>query len=106
MDGTRPIRVPVRPLNEEIRRLDPTFLVLDIEGGERELFRFIDFHHIRKIALELHTGLIGQEEAAGIKRRLRDAGFSWEVGTLAGGLEHLCAWRALPSGVASRGSRR
>jgi FkbM family methyltransferase len=102
INGMRAIRVPVRPLNEEIRRIDPTFLVLDIEGGERELFRFIDFHHIEKIALELHTALIGDEETAAIKRRLRDAGFSWEEGSAGGGMEHLCAWRASPQ----RGPRR
>jgi FkbM family methyltransferase len=102
-DGTRSIRVPVRPLNEEIRRIDPTFLVLDIEGGESELFRFIDFHQIQKIALELHTGLIGHEAAAMIKRRLRDAGFSWEEGSVGGGMEHLCAWRAPSRSLASRG---
>jgi FkbM family methyltransferase len=94
-DRWRCIQVPVRPLNEEIRRIDPTFLVLDIEGGERELFRFIDFHHIRKIGLELHVGLIGAEEAEAAKRRIRDAGFTIEERHFAGSeMVQLYAWRS------------
>src|SRR5262249_24756040 len=36
------IRVPVVPLNDEMRRIRPTYLILDIEGGELELFEFIE----------------------------------------------------------------
>ncbi len=76
---TRHVRVPTRSLNDEIRRINPTCLVMDIEGSEKDLIRIIDFHNIRKIAMGLHTEWIGRDglEAAPLAR-LRDAGFTWE----------------------------
>jgi FkbM family methyltransferase len=91
--NTHRVRVPSRPLNDEIRRIDPTFLIMDIEGGERELFRFIDFHNIRKVALELHAGLIGHDEAEAIQRRLHDAGFTVEPNANQAPTHQLFAWR-------------
>lgn len=90
---TRHIRIPRRSLNDAIRRIDPTFLIMDIEGGERELFRFIDFHNIRKVALELHTEWIGRDEAEAIRRRLRDAGFAVDEGPIQSPVHQLFARR-------------
>ena len=47
--GGRRIEVPVYLLNERIRDIDPSFLVVDVEGGERDLFDGLDFHNIRKL---------------------------------------------------------
>jgi FkbM family methyltransferase len=80
--NTHHIRIPCRSLNDAIHRIDPTFLVMDIEGGERELFQFIDLHNIRKIALELHTDLLSVDETEIICQRLRDAGFTMDTGLL------------------------
>lgn len=71
----RPIQVPMKLLNEEIERIDPTFLILDIEGGEFDLFRYIDFRNIRKIAIELHTAILGREKAEFVKSVMAKHGF-------------------------------
>lgn len=90
----RHIRVPSRSLNDEIRRIDPTFLIMDIEGEERDLFRFIDFHNIRKVAMELHTESIGRDEAEAIQQRLRNAGFTLEPNPIQTPTHQLFAWRS------------
>jgi hypothetical protein len=67
----------MRSLNEEIRRIRPTFLILDIEGGEYDLLQILDdFLTIKKVAIELHEDVIGPEKIESIKRRLVDAGFA------------------------------
>ena len=70
-------KVPMRSLNDEIRRIGPTFLILDIEGGEYDLLQILDdFRTIRKVSIELHEEVIGPEKIGAIKRRLADAGFA------------------------------
>ncbi len=69
------IKVPVASFNEEIRKINPSFLILDIEGGEYELFKSADFHNVKKIAMELHENLLGEEKTNFIKSRLTSAGF-------------------------------
>lgn len=62
-------KVPMRSLNEEIRRIGPTFLILDIEGGEYDLLQILDdFQTIKKVSIELHEDVIGPEKIAAIKR--------------------------------------
>jgi FkbM family methyltransferase len=69
-------KVPTRSLDDEIRRIRPTFLILDIEGGEYDLIRGIDdFQTIKKVSIELHESVIGPEKIDFIKRHLADAGF-------------------------------
>jgi hypothetical protein len=43
ISSPRPIRVPVRSLNDELRRIRPTFLIVDIEGGEHDLIQHMNF---------------------------------------------------------------
>lgn len=67
--------VPVYDLNEEVFRINPTFLLMDIEGGEYDLIKTIDFHTIRKISAELHTDVLGQDRIDEIKAVMNGAGF-------------------------------
>lgn len=67
--------VPVYDLNEEVHKINPTFLLMDIEGGEYDLIRMIDFHTIRKISAELHTDVLGQDRIDEIKAVMSHAGF-------------------------------
>jgi hypothetical protein len=70
-------RTAVRSLNDEMRRIRPTFLIVDIEGGEYEIFKILeDFGDVRKVAIEVHPHLIGQEKVDFIRQRLIDAGFA------------------------------
>lgn len=71
----KPVTVTAKSFNEEVRRHNPTFLIIDIEGGEVELIKNADFYNVTKIMLELHTKLIGVEKAEFVKSRLRKAGF-------------------------------
>lgn len=74
-ESSRPVTVPRRRLNDAIARIRPTFLILDIEGGEDDLLRFIDFQTIRTLAIELHPDVYGPEGVERIRSRLRSAGF-------------------------------
>ena len=51
---TRAVKVPAKLLNAEIVRIQPTMLIIDIEGGEFELFPEIDLRTVLKIVMELH----------------------------------------------------
>jgi FkbM family methyltransferase len=82
----RVVSVPTRPLNEQIRRINPTVLVMDIEGGESELIPIIDFHTISRVVIELHERMMGREKANAVVARFYKAGFrinrqltSWEI---------------------------
>ncbi|MBU1691266.1 MAG: hypothetical protein KJ958_05270 [Gammaproteobacteria bacterium] len=48
---------------------------MDIEGGEYDLIKAIDFHTIRKISAELHTDVLGQARIDEIKSIMNGAGF-------------------------------
>lgn len=69
------VEVPVYPLNDEIRRISPTFLIMDIEGGEFELLSSINFGTIRKISCELHTDVLGQDKIDHMKEIMFRADF-------------------------------
>jgi len=69
------VQIPMRLLNKEIKRINPSFLIMDIEGGEYSLFQYIDLHNIKKFAVELHTSVLGQEKIDFIKKKLEKAGF-------------------------------
>jgi FkbM family methyltransferase len=88
--GTRSsaVAVPTKKLNDEILRVDPTFLIMDIEGGEYDLFQQIAFNRIRKIAIELHTDILGQDKIDSIKKVMADAGFNI-VETLSNRIENI-----------------
>lgn len=74
-DSSRKIVVKKKKLNNEIYRINPTFLIVDIEGGEKELFNIIDFNNIRKICLETHPGILTDNDISDIFKILFDAGF-------------------------------
>ena len=73
--SVRAITVPVKSFNDELLRIQPTFLVIDIEGGEYELFRHMRFHTVRKIVLEIHLEKLGIEKVRFIRATLYRAGF-------------------------------
>lgn len=62
-------------LNKVISEIKPTYLIMDIEGGEAEIMRIIDFQTIRKIQFELHPDVIGSENVNTIFSRLAESGF-------------------------------
>ncbi|MBH8575045.1 FkbM family methyltransferase [Nostocaceae cyanobacterium CENA369] len=74
-DGLQPINVPVKSFNEEVKKVNPSFLILDIEGGEYEFFHYANLHNIQKIAMELHKRIIGAEKANFVRSKLIASGF-------------------------------
>lgn len=87
----KPVKVPMKSFEQEVKRLNPTFLIVDIEGGEYELFKVANLHNIKKICVELHPENIGREKTEFIKDRLSQAGFrvNEEFSSQGGGLEQL-----------------
>jgi FkbM family methyltransferase len=73
--NARVIRVPVRPFNLELQRLNPTFLIVDIEGAEYDLCRYANFHHVQKISIEVHEHIIGHANLKFVRSQLQNAGF-------------------------------
>jgi hypothetical protein len=73
-DG-RKIKIPVKAFNQEIKRINPTFLIVDVEGGEYELLQYADFYNVKKLLIEVHPHILGWEKINLIKKKLADVGF-------------------------------
>ncbi|MGK7904555.1 MAG: FkbM family methyltransferase [Hormoscilla sp.] len=69
------IKVPVKSFNQEVQKINPTFIIIDIEGGEYGLLKSADFHNVRKLIIELHERVIGKEKIKFVKSKLKAAGF-------------------------------
>ncbi|MGP1675991.1 MAG: FkbM family methyltransferase [Burkholderiales bacterium] len=77
-----PIRVRQIDLNQEIQRIRPSFLILDIEGGEYEFLRHARLDPIRKIVIEVHPHVLGYTRISEMLGWLFAAGFALDVGNL------------------------
>ena len=73
--GHTTFTVEEKNLNEEILRLQPTYLVMDIEGGEYDIFKIIDFQSITKIQFELHPAVLNQQQVDFIFEKLKQEKF-------------------------------
>jgi FkbM family methyltransferase len=78
--GARALRVPQLAVNEELRRVRPTCLVIDIEGGESELLPAIDWAGVRKLVIEVHPHVIGAERVRELIALLAAQGFREDRG--------------------------
>lgn len=76
----KPTTVWTKRFNQEITLVDPTFLILDIEGGEYELTRYMDFHNLRKLIIAVHPEEIGWKEVETVLSTLDRAGFQMDGG--------------------------
>lgn len=57
--GGRTITVKQLDLNGELARIQPTFMIVDIEGGEAEFFAGAELPTVRKICVETHPDVLG-----------------------------------------------
>lgn len=78
----KPIEVKQIDLNQEIRRIQPSFLILDIEGGEYDLLRHADLTPVRKIVIEVHPHVLGYTRVSEMLGWLFTAGFALDLGIL------------------------
>lgn len=75
-DAARQIEVQVADINEEIRKTQVTFMIVDIEGGEWDLLPYIEFGSVRKLLIELHEKIIGKEKVDRVRALLTERGFT------------------------------
>lgn len=67
--------VPVKPLNDEIARIKPTVLIMDVQGSEGKLLSFANLSTVSKLLVEVHPDMLGLSNANGLRRNLRTQGF-------------------------------
>ena len=73
--NARKIIVPAKSFNDEVRRIQPTFLIIDVEGGEYELFRDAELGPVHKVLIELHEWALGRKKTEFVKAKLFEARF-------------------------------
>lgn len=69
-------QVKQKKLNEIIAQLQPTYLVMDIEGDEFDIFKIINFQSITKIQFELHPSVLTNEQINFIFEKLKEKGYT------------------------------
>ena len=74
-----PIKVGQIDLNREIDRIQPSFLIVDIEGGEYDLLRHARLDPVSKIVIELHPHVLGYTRTSEMLGWLFAAGFALDT---------------------------
>lgn len=72
------VLVGTKDINDEIIKNDINFLIIDIEGGEKDLIKKIKFQNtpISKILIEMHPHVIGDYQASQILYNIIKFGFT------------------------------
>jgi FkbM family methyltransferase len=73
------VPVPALGLADLVAEHAPTFLIVDIEGEERDLFDSTELPGIEKICIELHPHIIGNRAAWKVLERLGELGFEMMI---------------------------
>lgn len=81
-EGGKAIRVRQVDLNAELARIRPTFLIVDIEGGEAEFFAGADLRSVRKICVETHADVLGDRALSDMLAGLFAQGFALDFGLM------------------------
>ena len=76
------VDVVQRDFNSVLKQIEPTFLIVDIEGGEFELFQYADLQGVKKLAIELHARIIGPEKTGFVVQRIEEHGLKNDSGIL------------------------
>lgn len=74
-ENTKPITIPVISFNEKVKEINPTFLLIDIEGGEYELFKYADFYNVKKLMIEVHKRILNAQQNEFVNDAIAKAGF-------------------------------
>lgn len=69
------VRLPAAGFQELLDRYRPSYLIMDIEGGEIDLLPGADLSCVRKICLELHPEIVGDAAISDVVAGLMAAGF-------------------------------
>ncbi|HKW94490.1 MAG TPA: FkbM family methyltransferase [Methylomirabilota bacterium] len=73
--GAKPITAPAISFNDKVKEIDPSFLLLDIEGGEYDLVRHADFRNVRKLVIEIHNWILTPAQVQYVQDTLVGQGF-------------------------------
>jgi FkbM family methyltransferase len=77
MPGARTVEVRAESFGETLDRIRPSYLMIDIEGGEVDLLASeVLPPHVRAICLEVHPTVTGAPAASALVGRLIDEGFA------------------------------
>ena len=79
-------RIPQEYLSDLIRDADATAMIVDIEGGERDIFQGGDLGTVRKIYVELHTRYIRPKGIKACFDALSEQGFYYDQRVSHGGV--------------------
>lgn len=69
------VKVEAQNINQFIAENKPTFLIMDIEGSEYEIFKIMRFQSLRKIQFELHPAILNTSQCNEIFKILADNNF-------------------------------
>ena len=70
------IRIRQIDLEAELARVAPSFLIVDVEGGEYELLRDATLAGVAKLCLEVHPDVLGNARVSELFAALIGAGFA------------------------------
>lgn len=73
------IRVPVASLKEEIASIGPSYLIVDIEGAEKDILSRETLRSVERVLIELHPDIIGRSSTDAIRSSLKDWGYSEDM---------------------------
>jgi len=88
LSSSEEILIPTISASAELTRTQPTCLVVDIEGGEYELFRHLSLDGIRMIVVELHPYIIGEKQVSEVRQVIEQQGF--QIGWMCDDRHHIC----------------
>jgi len=79
-NSSREILVDQIDLNSEIDIIQPTFLIVDIEGGEIDFFSIANLSSVKKICVETHPHLVTNKLVSEMIGKLLKQGFCLDLG--------------------------
>ncbi|MEZ6126254.1 MAG: FkbM family methyltransferase [Planctomycetaceae bacterium] len=83
--SAREVEVPSVSFQDVLNEVRPTFLIMDIEGSEVSLAdESIDLTGVRKICVEVHPGITGDDRTSALVRSLLNRGFQLELSSSRG----------------------
>jgi FkbM family methyltransferase len=74
-----PVKVKTTPFQQRLAEIQPSMLVVDIEGGEASLFEDVDLTGVKKIMLEVHQPTIGRRGMKRLFDCLSEQGFHYDM---------------------------
>lgn len=74
-NGAKVVKVKTKNINNVLLDTHSNFIIMDIEGGEKELIYKINFDMVDKLLIEIHPHVIGNTQATKIIAYLFKKGF-------------------------------